>query len=86
MIFLVYLSKPSNSFSELMNLLETFGRYVGYKLNVQKTLILTFIHLQNTLERNSTLGSELIEIFRNILTEKNPNTGRDKLWPPLNKN
>ena len=39
---LIYLSTPSNSFSELMNLLESFGRYAGYKLNLQKTQILTF--------------------------------------------
>lgn len=38
---LIYLSKPTNSFLELMNLLDTFGRYAGYKLNIQKTQTLT---------------------------------------------
>ena len=31
---LVYLNNPSESFSKLMNLLDTFGRYSGYKLNL----------------------------------------------------
>lgn len=39
---LIYLTTPSNSLLELMNLLKTFGRYAGYKLNLQKTQILTF--------------------------------------------
>lgn len=38
---LIYLSKHTKSFPELMNLLEKFGRYAGYKLNIQKTQILT---------------------------------------------
>lgn len=36
---LIYLRDPPNSFFELMNLLETFGSYSGYKLNIQKTQI-----------------------------------------------
>lgn len=38
---LVYLSDPSNSFPELIKLLDTYGKFAGYKLNVQKTQILT---------------------------------------------
>lgn len=33
---LICLSDPSNSFPDLMNFLETFGRYAGYKLNYKK--------------------------------------------------
>lgn len=42
---LIYLSKPTNSFLELMNTLEKFGRYAGYKLNIQKTQTLTFNYI-----------------------------------------
>ena len=38
---LVYLSNPSNSLPNLMAVLEKFGNYSGYKLNIQKTHILT---------------------------------------------
>lgn len=38
---LVYLNNPLNSLPKLMVLLETFGNYSGYKLNIQKTQILT---------------------------------------------
>ena len=34
---LVYLSYPSESFSSLMKLLDKFGEYVGYKLNIKNT-------------------------------------------------
>lgn len=39
---IVYLNKPEASFPKLMNLLEEYGHYSGYKLNVLKTQILTF--------------------------------------------
>uniref|UniRef100_A0A671X9Z4 Reverse transcriptase domain-containing protein n=1 Tax=Sparus aurata TaxID=8175 RepID=A0A671X9Z4_SPAAU len=38
---LVYLSNPPNSLPKLMTVLEKFGNYSGYKLNIQKTQILT---------------------------------------------
>lgn len=38
---LVYLNNPTKSLPTLMTLLETFGKHSGYKLNVQKTHILT---------------------------------------------
>lgn len=39
---LIYLNKPTNSFPKLMHILEKYGRYAGYKLNIQKTQTLTF--------------------------------------------
>lgn len=36
---LIYLSAPTNIFPELLNLLEKFGGYSGYKLNIQKRLL-----------------------------------------------
>lgn len=42
---LIYLSDPSNTFPDLMNLLQKFGSYSGYKLNVQKTQLLAFNYL-----------------------------------------
>lgn len=36
---LVYLIEPSKSLPELFKLLEQFGKYAGYKLNIQKTQI-----------------------------------------------
>uniref|UniRef100_A0AAZ1XB48 Reverse transcriptase domain-containing protein n=1 Tax=Oreochromis aureus TaxID=47969 RepID=A0AAZ1XB48_OREAU len=38
---LVYLSKPAESFMELMSVLKEYGSYLGYKLNVQKTQVLS---------------------------------------------
>lgn len=38
---LIYLSNPHNSLPKLMAILEKFGNYSGYKLNIQKTQILT---------------------------------------------
>lgn len=38
---LIYLSEPATSVSGLFELLDTFGKYAGYNLNVQKTQILT---------------------------------------------
>lgn len=38
---LIYVSEPANSVSGLFELLDTFGKYAGYNLNVQKTQILT---------------------------------------------
>lgn len=37
---LIYLSKPANSVSGLFELLDTFGKYAGYNLNVGKSQIL----------------------------------------------
>lgn len=39
---LIYLSTPTTSLPELMTLLEKFGSYAGYKLNIQKTQTLSF--------------------------------------------
>lgn len=39
---LVYLKQPTQSFPELMSLLETYGSFSGYKVNIQKTQVLTF--------------------------------------------
>ena len=72
---LIYLSTPSNSFSELMNLLETFGRYAGYKLNLQ-TQILTFnstppINIRDKFHFNwdqSSLKWKGIHLQKNIST------------------
>ena len=44
---LIYLSNPHNSLSKLMAILEKIGNYSGYKLNIQKTQILT-INFQPT--------------------------------------
>ena len=38
---LLYLKDPAHSFPELFKLLDSFGKYAGYKLNIQKTQILT---------------------------------------------
>lgn len=38
---LLYLAEPTNSLPELFKLLDTFGKYAGYKLNIHKTQILT---------------------------------------------
>ncbi len=58
---LIYLASPSNSLPELMNLLERFGRYSGYKLNMQKTQILAF---------NYTPPRQIRERFRFSWTQK----------------
>ena len=42
---LIFLSQPSDSLPELFKLLNEFGTYSGYKLNVQKTQILTLNYL-----------------------------------------
>lgn len=39
---LLYISELTVTFPELMNILRKFGRYSGYKLNIQKTQLLTF--------------------------------------------
>lgn len=39
---IVYLNKPEASFPKLMNLLEEYGHYSGYKWNVPKMQILAF--------------------------------------------
>lgn len=39
---LVTLSNPDTSFPKLMNTLEQFGFYSGYKLNIPKTQTVTF--------------------------------------------
>jgi len=39
---LVYLKQPTQSFPELMSLLETYGSFSGYKVNIQKTQVLSF--------------------------------------------
>ena len=52
---LVYLTTPSNSLPELMKLLDSFGKYSGYKLNVQKTQVLAF---------NYSPPTQLKETFR----------------------
>jgi len=39
---LVYLKQPTQSFPELMSLLATYGSFSGYKVNIQKTQVLTF--------------------------------------------
>lgn len=39
---LIYLKDPLNSFLSLMKILEQFGMYSGYKLNITKTQILLF--------------------------------------------
>uniref|UniRef100_A0AAR2JJM9 Reverse transcriptase domain-containing protein n=1 Tax=Pygocentrus nattereri TaxID=42514 RepID=A0AAR2JJM9_PYGNA len=39
---LIYLTDPSKTFLELMTLLQKFGNYSGYKLNVQKTQLLAY--------------------------------------------
>ena len=39
---LIYLSQPTQSLPKLMNLLEQYGLYSGYKLNIQKTQVITF--------------------------------------------
>lgn len=39
---LVYISEPNYSFPELMDILQKFWEYSGYKLNIQKTQLLTF--------------------------------------------
>lgn len=39
---LVYLSQPTLTFPKLMTVLERYGALSGYKLNVQKTQVLTF--------------------------------------------
>lgn len=39
---LVYLKQPTQSFPELISLLETYGLFSGYKVNIQKTQVLTF--------------------------------------------
>lgn len=39
---LVFLSQPTLTFSKLMDLIEEYGAISGYKLNVQKTQVLTF--------------------------------------------
>lgn len=38
---LVYLSKPTESLMELMSVLKEYGLYSGYKLNIQKTQVLS---------------------------------------------
>ena len=38
---LLYLKDPAYSFPELFKLSDSFGKYAGYKLNIQKTQILT---------------------------------------------
>lgn len=38
---LIYLKDPVHSLTELFKLLDSFGKYAGYKLNIQKTQILT---------------------------------------------
>lgn len=50
---LIYLSYPNNSLPELMSEFKKFGQISGYKINVQKTQILTFNFLpsENVKER-----------------------------------
>lgn len=38
---LVYVTDPTNSFPQLINVLQKFGQYSGYKLNIDKTQIIT---------------------------------------------
>jgi len=41
---LIYLSNPTQSLPALMTCLNEFGSFSGYKLNVQKTQILSFYY------------------------------------------
>ena len=38
---LIFLTQPNESFPKIMRLLENYGKYSGYKINVSKTQILT---------------------------------------------
>ncbi len=39
---MIYLAEPKKHFTNLMQVLEKFNEYAGYKLNVTKTQILMF--------------------------------------------
>ena len=41
---MIYLDSPSTTFTQLMHLIKEFGEHSGYKINVNKTQILTFNH------------------------------------------
>ena len=41
---LIYLSNPTQSLPALMTCLNEYGSFSGYKLNVQKTQILSFVY------------------------------------------
>uniref|UniRef100_A0A3Q2ZLE5 Reverse transcriptase domain-containing protein n=2 Tax=Kryptolebias marmoratus TaxID=37003 RepID=A0A3Q2ZLE5_KRYMA len=52
-----YLSDPENSLPCLINQLETFGFYSGYKLNLKKTQVLTFGYTPSeTIRQNYNLN------------------------------
>ena len=38
---LIFLTQPNEGFPKIIRLLETYGKYSGYKINVLKTQILT---------------------------------------------
>lgn len=45
---MIYLAEPKKHFTNLMQVLEKFNEYAGYKLNVTKTQILMFNCKPNT--------------------------------------
>ncbi len=82
---LVYLTEPSESLPELFNLLEQFGKYAGYKLNIQKTHILKLnysppIELQN---RFSIRWDQEVIKYLAILLPKEITTTKKINYDPL---
>lgn len=54
---LVTLTKPDKTLPPLLSLLNTFGSYSGYKLNLHKTQILTFNYIPNKTILNILKGN-----------------------------
>ena len=47
---LIYLLHPTQSLPKLMNLLDQYGKDTGYKLNIQKTQVITHLNPPNRIK------------------------------------
>ena len=43
---LIYLGEPTSSLPELFKLLDTFGKYAGYKLNTQENYTIRYTYTE----------------------------------------
>jgi len=55
---MIYFTDPVNSFCKLIQTLNTFGKYSGYKINIKKTQILVFnCTTDQKLKKNKIIGT-----------------------------
>jgi hypothetical protein len=62
---ILYLKDPKNSTKKLLEMINSFGKVAGYKINIQKPV--AFLH-----NNNEQTEKEIREIIPFTITSKNP--------------